>query len=67
MKCYENIIETNFHDNELPPEKCLCMTHIIILIDSAFKNSKHYYSQTFLEECKYGSKTKQQKDYLLEV
>lgn len=51
---YENIVKTGFHDNELPPEKSLCMTQIIVLIiDLVYKNGKHYYSRIFLEECKY--------------
>ena len=33
-------------------KKTSCLTHILVLIDSVFKSSKTYYSQTHVEECK---------------
>ena len=35
LKSYENVIKTDFHDNELAPEKCSCMTYTIILLAEA--------------------------------
>ena len=32
LKSYENVIKTDFHDNELAPEKCLYMAYTIILL-----------------------------------
>ena len=46
-------INTNFHDNKIPKEgsQFICLT--VILIHSVFRTDKIYYSQVFLEECKY--------------
>ena len=53
IKTYADSIITNFHNKKMPkkkaPRKCLS----IIMIDSVIKVNKKYYSQTFLEECKY--------------
>ena len=50
---YNNKINTNFHDNEIPKEYSHCVCLSVILIDSVFKMSKNYHPQAFLEECKY--------------
>lgn len=37
----------------MPKEGTHCICFSVILIDSVFKINKNYYSQVFLEECKY--------------
>ena len=53
IKTYAGNIITNFHNNKMPKEKAPCKCLSIIMIDSAIKANKKYYSQTLLEECKY--------------
>ena len=43
----------NFHNKKMPKEKEPCKCLSIIMLDSVIKANKKYYSQTFLEECKY--------------
>ena len=43
----------NFHNKKIPKEKASCKCLSIIMTDSVIKANKKYYSQTFLEECKY--------------
>ena len=43
----------NFHNKKMPKEKAPCKCLSIIMLDSVIKANKKYYSQTFLEECKY--------------
>ena len=44
---------TNFHNKTMPKEKAPCKCLSIIMLDSVIKSNKKYYSQTFLEQCKY--------------
>ena len=44
---------TNFHNKKMSKEKASCKCLSIIMIDSDVNANKKYYSQTFLEECKY--------------
>ena len=37
----------------MPKEKAPCKYLSIVMVDSVIKANKKYYSQTFLEECKY--------------
>ena len=37
----------------MPKEKAPCKCLSIIMLDSVIEANKRYYSQTFLEECKY--------------
>ena len=53
IKHYDGKINTNFNDNEVPEEGSHCVCLSVILINSVLKVSKNYYSQEFLEECKY--------------
>ena len=53
VKMYDNRVNTNFQDKEVPKKdtsyKCLSL----IILDSVAKVGKKYYPQVFLEECKY--------------
>ena len=53
VKVYDNRVNTNFKAKETPKGdssyKCLSL----IMLDSVVKVGKKYYSQVFLEECKY--------------
>ena len=53
IKSYNGKINTNIHNNKLPKQgpQFICLS--VILIDSVFRTGKSYYSQVFLEECKY--------------
>ena len=44
---------TNFHNKRILKEKPPCKSLSIIMLDSAIKAKKKYYSQTILEEFKY--------------
>ena len=55
---YEGKISTNFHDGRITNERSHCIFVSVICIDSAFKIHKSYYTQAFLEECKYMVKEK---------
>ena len=49
IKCYEGTTSTHFYEDEVPKEgfHCVCLSEI--LIDSAFKIGKNYYTHLFLE------------------
>ena len=53
IKIYAGRMVTNFHNKVIPKEKAPCKCLSVIMLDSAIKVSKKYYTQTFLEECKY--------------
>ena len=44
---------TSFHNKKMPKEKAPCKCLSIIMLDSVIRANKKYYSQTFLDECKY--------------
>ena len=59
IKNYSNKKYTNFQYNEIPKDNEYCTCLSVILLDCIFVNSdKKYYSQIFLEECKYAIKKK---------
>ena len=69
IKSYNNKITNNFKNvknngAKSPKEgpKCICLAAIVI--DSIFKLGKNYYSQIFLEECKYEGKEKVSKSFV---
>ena len=53
IKIYAGSIITNAHNKKMPKQKAPCKSLTIIMLDSVIKVNKNYYSQTFLEECKY--------------
>ena len=53
IKLHAGSLITNFHNKKMPKEKAPCNCLSIIMIDSVIKANKKYYSQTFLEDCKY--------------
>ena len=56
IKSYEVKIGTKFHRDKIQNEgfQCLCIS--VKLIDSVCRIGKNYYSQVFLEKCKYSVK-----------
>ena len=56
-KFYNNKVYTNFQHGNIPKDNGYCACLSVILFDSIFVDSGNkYYSQIFLEECKYAIK-----------
>ena len=53
VKIYAGSIITNVYNKKMPKEKVPCKCLSIIILDFVIKANKKYYSQTFLEDCKY--------------
>ena len=55
IKLYGNIINKNFHGNEIPKENvsCACLS---VIFGSVVRVGKKYYPQAILKECKYEAK-----------
>ena len=53
LKSHKNEVNSNFDGNELPKEGSHSVIFSVILLYSVFRISKSYYTQVFLEECKY--------------
>ena len=53
IKSYNDIINTNFHCDGVPKEDSHFIFLSLILIDSILNIGKKYYSQAFLEECRF--------------
>ena len=64
IKSYKGKINTNFHNNKIPKEGSPCIFLSVILINSVFRTDNNYYSQVFLEECKYVVKEKNMLEYI---
>ena len=47
------MVYTNFHDRKIPKEGIHCVCLSIITIDCIIKMLRKFYSQVYLEECKY--------------
>ena len=58
MNQYTKKPSKNFHDDVMSEEGSHCICLSLTLTDSIFKIGKKYYSQVFLEECKYTIKGK---------
>ena len=59
IKTYADNVMTNFHNKKIPKEKVRCKCLSIIMLDSVIESDEKYYPQTFLEECKYNKRKKQ--------
>ena len=66
VKFYNGKIKRNFHNNIIPKEGFQLICLPVILIDSVFRTDKNYYSQAFLEECKYVVKEKKIPKYIID-
>ena len=64
IKIYADSINTNIHNKKMPKEKASSNCLSIIMIDSVIKANKKYYSQRFLEECKYIQEKIKIKNYI---
>ena len=58
IKSYNRKINRSCHNKKIPKEGSQFICLSVILIDSVFRTGKSYYSQLFLEECKYVVKEK---------
>ena len=58
MKSYNGKINSNIHNNKLPKERSQFICLSVFLSNFAFRTSKNYYPQMFLQECKYVVKEK---------
>ena len=56
INSYKWKINTSFDKNKISKERPQCICLSVILIDSIYRKDKNYYSQVFLEECKYVDK-----------
>ena len=63
---YVDEIRTDSHDNGIQPEKCLCVTHSLSLVDSVDRSNKSYYSQKLSEKDRYMTNYKFIKRYITE-
>ena len=64
MKPYEEKINTNVHDDNIPKEGCNCICLSEILVDSVFDMGDNYYHQVCLEEYKCAVKEKKMTGYI---
>ena len=63
LKTWKECIKTNFHD-EAVPYNMYCNVTAVLKIDSVYKQGKNYHPQVYVEECKYISLEKQQRNML---
>ena len=64
IKSYNAKINTNFRNNKIPKEGSQCIFLSVIFIDSIFRTGKNYYTQVFLEVCKFVVKEKKVPEYI---
>ena len=61
---YDNKVNTNFQDKEVPKKDASYKCLSLIMLDSVVKVGKKYYSQVFLEECKYVKRKNKMLNYI---
>ena len=66
LKLYIKKVNTNFHDNKIPNESLECVCLLLTLLDSVYRKDNKYYTQVFLEECKYVVKEEKIHNYIIE-
>ena len=70
IKTYKDSVTTNFYNkngsNKIPEEKVPHKCLSIIILDSIIYACEKYYSQVFLEECKYTKENIKTKNYINE-
>ena len=66
IRYYKRKINTKFQNNKIPKENYQYISLSVILIDSVFRTGKNYYSQVFLENCKYVIKQKKIPNYIID-
>ena len=64
---YEYRVNTSFQGKKVPKENSLYKSLSIIVLDSVIRINKKYYSQTFLEECKYAIRKKQWRTLIIMI
>ena len=52
LKTWKELMKTNFHGQDVP-YNMYCNATAVLKIDSIYNQSKDYYPQTYVEECKY--------------
>ena len=66
IKSYNGKINTNFYNNKIRREGPQFIGLSVILMDFVFRTGKKYYSQVFLEDCKYTIKEKEIPKYIID-
>ena len=61
---HDGVIKTNFLDNGIPKENIHYTSIACITIDSVMKMDEKYFSQVYLEECKYKIKKIQMSTFI---
>ena len=56
----------NFHSNKIPKDGPQYISLSVNLLDSIFRTGRNYYTQVFLEECKYVIKEKKISRYIID-
>ena len=64
VKSYNGKTNANSHNIKIPKENSQLIFLSVILIHSVFSTGKNYYSQVFLEECKFVVKEKKMPGYI---
>ena len=64
MKIYADNMITNFRNKKIPKEKSPCKSLSIMMLDSVIRANEKYYSQTFLQECKYVQEKMKTENYI---
>ena len=64
VKTISGMINTLFSNNEIPKERNHYVCIEAICIDSVLKINKKYYSQVYLEQCKYKIKRRNPLDFI---
>ena len=63
VKIYDNKVNTEFQDKEVPKTDASYKCLFLIMLDSVVKIGKKYYPQVFLEECKYVKRKNKMMNY----
>ena len=64
VKMYDNRVNTEFQGKKVPKGDALYKCLSLIMLDSVGKVGKKYYTQVFLEECKYVKRKNKMFNYI---
>ena len=64
VKTFSDIIKILFHGNEIPKDRIGYVCIPCISVDSVLKIDKKWYSQIYLEQCKYKTKKREKKSFI---
>ena len=66
VKLYNENINTNFQNSEIPKDGSQLNCSSVILLHSVFRSGKNYYPPFFLEDCKFFVKEKKRPEYIID-